>query len=437
LINLYHFSSPEEYRMRQWTLQDLFEIVEFFDGYNSSLQHEILEYMNRYHPPERFNWFLDRRRQALLQMNRLREMLTYSTQEFPNYVPSGELDISGECLKGFGIVFTAGGEGERLKTSLLEKGIPETDLENFTKATFGLPGFHKEFGTLHINLAMIASLCRSFNIDIPVVVTTGPKGSVTARVIPEIIHSHNNFELKHLITLPQDERLFLSNNERVVFKDTGGGSLKPLTHPDETGGPLMKLKQPGEGDTPSVLDWFASLGCCRTIAVQATALYHPALLPMMAASLGDNDCLGVGILRTSFPENDPYGTYVTLRTVDHACTVILEQDVRNVATRSLTDETGHFHLPFNTGFYAFTNSLLSENDLPDFATPPKALHPDLSRAPKIGYAAVDLIALAKHPVVLTTSQDLFRVLKKAEDLEQLSGLGRKFGLDATCGEIIP
>lgn len=423
--------------MHQWTLETLSNVTEFFDAFNDEQQRQILDEMNSHYPPHRFYYHLENRRRALMLMDRSRKMLSHARQQFPHIVKAEEVSSPDNSLKGFSVVFTAGGEGERLKTTLLEKGVPESKLRSFTKATFGLPGFFRDFGTLHINLSMISSLCRKLATDIPVVVTTGPAGSVTAEVIPWIIRKHDNFGLKHLRIIPQEERLFFSNSERIVFQETGNGSLFPITHPDETGGPLMKLKQPGDGTGPSILDWFASFGCSRTIAVQATALYHPVLLPLMASALGEHDCLGVGILRTAFPESDPYGTFVTLKDRDSVCTVILEQDVRNDVTRSLTDKTGRYYLPFNTGLYAFNNTLLSENDLPDFATPPKMLHPDLPRAPKIGYAAVDLITLAGDPVILTIVPELFGVLKNAGDLERLSTLGREFNLDAICAETVP
>ena len=197
----------------------------------------------------------------------------------------------------------------------------------------------------------------------------------------------------------------------------------------------MKLKQPGVlPGGASILNWLEELGCSKTIVVQATALYDKTVLPLMASALGSHDCLGVGILRDAFPATDPYGTFVSLKTDTGTVTVILEQDVRNDHTRSITDPTGRFFLPYNTGFYAFHNRLLCDNDLPDFATPPKKLRPDLPRAPKIGYAAIDVITLAKDPIILAIDPTLFGVLKNADDLELLAEMGSRFGLNRVCGE---
>jgi hypothetical protein len=281
---------------------------------------------------------------------------------------------------------------------------------------------------------MVASLCKQYGIDIPVVITTGPEGSTTANIIPDIVRQYNHFGLKNIKVLPQDERLFLSTNEKIVQIERDG-VIRPVTHPDETGGPIMKLKKKGTiSQNKSVLDWFTGLGCHSTLIVQATALYHKSLLPLMAASIGTHDCLGVGILRSEFPENDPYGTYVTLSGNNGKRTVILEQDVRNDITLTVKDSSNRFYLPFNTGFYAFNNNLLQENNLPDFATPPKEIHPDLPRTPKIGYAAIDLIALARNPLILAINSNMFGVLKSADDLERLAVLGKQFNLDRLCAD---
>ena len=173
-------------------------------------------------------------------------------------------------------------------------------------------------------------------------------------------------------------------------------------------------------------------GSTKTIVVQATALYDRSLIPAMAAALQTHDCLGVGILRSDFPPSDPYGTYVSITTDGVTSLQIIEQNVRNDVTRTVTNPSGRWHLPFNTGFYAFDNSLLEANGLPDFATPPKELRPGLPRSPKIGYAATDLIALARDPIILTIDPALFGVLKNADDLARLSTLGKTFGLDTLC-----
>ncbi|MBN1759122.1 MAG: hypothetical protein JW863_12430 [Chitinispirillaceae bacterium] len=413
--------------MPHWTIDTLSEKILDFGSLNDEQQQKVLALMNTTCPPSVYEKQCTMRRNALAHSNRIKELLASGRQDFPPFVTAGSLTANAEALSGFAIVFTAGGEGERLRLSLEQKGIPKSSLADFTKATFGLPGFPDATGTLSLNLRMVADLCAKTGIDIPVIVTTGPYGSVTARVIPELIQNSRNFGLKHLFIIEQDERYFLTNDEQIVLP-LNGTPLKPITHPDETGGPIMKLKSIDGITGLSVLDRLQKLGCTGTIIVQATALYDQSLLPLMATALGEHDCLGVGILRKDFPESDPYGTFVSITSGSTVTLQILEQDVRNDDTRTITDASHRWHLPFNTGFYAFRNRLLETNSLPDFATPPKELRPDLPRAPKIGYAATDLIALARNPVVLTIDPSLFGVLKNADDLEKLSAMGKKFGL---------
>jgi hypothetical protein len=421
--------------MSPWTLASLASIVEEFDTLPQERRKELLLLMNSRFPPALYEKHRARRRNALLQIGRTREALSHAIQLFPPFIPASGITADAAALRGHSVVFTAGGEGERLKTSLMQRGVSEKELHNFTKATYGLPGFPGGFGTLQINCAMVAALCRDSGIDIPVIITTGPEGSTTASVIPELITRHNNFGLKHLQVINQEERLFLNNDECIVLHEVDG-TLQPITHPDETGGPLMKLKQPGVlPGGASILEWLEGLGRGKTIVVQATALYDKTVLPLMASALGTHDCLGVGILRDAFPATDPYGTFVSLKTDTRTVTTILEQDIRDDRTRSITDPTGRFFPPYNTGFYAFHNRLLRDNDLPDFATPPKELRPDLPRAPKIGYAAIDVITLAKDPIILTIDPTLFGVLKNADDLERLAEMGRRFGLESVCGDV--
>ena len=107
---------------------------------------------------------------------------------------------------------------------------------------------------------------------------------------------------------------------------------------------------------------------------------------------------------------------MTLTRNDHDSTIILEQEVRNEETRQIKDNSGEYYLPFNTGFYAFDSELLKKSDLPDYATPPKEILPELPRSPKIGYAATDIFPLAGNPVILTVEPNMYRVLKTVEDL---------------------
>jgi hypothetical protein len=145
-----------------------------------------------------------------------------------------------------------------------------------------------------------------------------------------------------------------------------------------------------------------------------------------------HDGLGVGISRTDFPEQDPFGTFVQIEHNGTQKLIIVEQEVRNTATRSLKDVTKKMFLPYNTGFYAFDLTLLENHDLPDYATPPKEVLPGIPHAPKTGYAATDIIAFAHNPGVLTIPPESYHVIKNADDVIRLSTLGKRFGLQKTC-----
>lgn len=422
--------------MALWTISHLLKVIATPEIIPPDAMQHFLAYMNTHFPMKRVEEHRQKRRAALGAMDLMRKRVLDSRQQFPPLITHEQLTSSAASLQGFGIVFTAGGEGERLRLTLLKSGISESALRNFTKATFELPGFFRNFGTLQTNLAMVAHFCKSTGITIPVVITTGPANSTTARIIPEMLRTYHNFGLEQIRIIPQDERIHFTNDEKIAVT-TQNGQLRPVTHPDETGGPLMKLKQPLDVlGGQSALSWFASINCQKTIVVQATALYNQTLLPLMAAALGNHDCLGVGILRGSFPLNDPYGTFVTLDNATRQTTCIIEQDIRNDQTRILTDSTQTYYLPFNTGFYAFNNILLAERNLPDFATPPKEILPQLERAPKIGYAATDLLTIAEKPLILSIAPSMFGVLKTAGDLQNLALLGKQFGLDRLCSNAI-
>ena len=95
---------------------------------------------------------------------------------------------------------------------------------------------------------------------------------------------------------------------------------------------------------------------------------------------------------------------------------------------TLTNKEGAYYLPYNTGFYVFDISLIKENSLPDYATPPKEIVPEIEKSPKIGYAATDIISFANKPAVLTIPKDSFGVLKECEDLKKLAEIGKKYSL---------
>jgi hypothetical protein len=413
-----------------WTIDTLKQVTNNLHLFSDQQQKEFLELMNSKYPPDIYRLHLQKRRNALETINASRDTLNNATQLFPPFIKWTDIEDNPEALNGFALVFTAGGEGERLRLSLIEKGYDPSALNNFTKATFPLPEFYQDFGTLQTNLAMVSSFCKTSRIDIPVIVTTGPQGSITAKVIPEILREKNNFGLSNIRVIPQGERLHFTMDEKILCCENYG-RLFPLTQPDETGGPLMMLKQK-DNSGESTLDWLSKHNCSKLIVVQATALYDQRLLPIIANSLGNHDCLGIGILREDFPPKDPFGTFVTIMKENQKKLLILEQNVRNDATRSLKDSSGKYHLPFNTGFYAFKSELLTNNDLPDYATPPKETLPGYERSPKIGYAATDLLPLANDPIILAIEPQMFGVLKTADDLKLLGQLGKRFGLDKLC-----
>jgi hypothetical protein len=161
-------------------------------------------------------------------------------------------------------------------------------------------------------------------------------------------------------------------------------------------------------------------------------LYDPALIIALASALTSYDCIGAGILRTVFDAKDPFGTYVAIVNNTSEKLVIVEQEIRNEATLSLKDDTRKFYLPYNTGLYAFKSELLAKNDLPDYATPPKEILPNLPRSPKIGYAATDIFSLSDNAAVLAIPADSFAVIKNADDLPALTELGIRRGILDMC-----
>jgi hypothetical protein len=102
----------------------------------------------------------------------------------------------------------------------------------------------------------------------------------------------------------------------------------------------------------------------------------------------------------------------------------------------LKDPDERYFLPYNTGFYIFDSEVLRNNDLPDYATPPKEVLPELPRSPKVGYAATDILALTRRSAVLAIQPDSYGVIKNADDLERLADMAKRFGLDEICRHVI-
>jgi hypothetical protein len=404
-----------------WTINTLTDVVcnrELLQDSRVDAVGKFVDLMNSRFPPNVFSDQLNKRRSAIENAESSKKLLDGAKQSFPD-VLDGQSFTNGSFgdLAGCAIVFTAGGDGERLRLSLIERGAPEESLRDFTKATCPLKGFPNGFGALQINLSMVSSICREYGIDIPVIVTTGPSGSVTDRVIPEIIDKHNNFGLPNVQIIPQGERLHFTQDEKIAVRLTEG-NLLPIVQPDETGGPLMMLRER-----------LSSIRSEKLLIIQATAVYDPSMIKCIASAARGRDCAGVGIPRSRFDSNDPFGTFVAVEKEGGRRTVcIVEQGIRNDETRSITDPKTGAYLPFNTGLYAVDSKLLRDNELPDYATPPKEVLPGIHRSPKIGYAATDLLPLASNPVILTVSPDTYAVIKTADDLETLSEAADRFGL---------
>lgn len=407
--------------------------IHAFDELTPEQQERLIVALNTKFPPDYYFRQRDQRNRAISNARQAVSLFARSTLAYPALLQNRSPEPAAG-LSGCALIFTAGGEGERLRVSLRDKGIPESKLADFTKAAYPLPGWPGDFGALQINLALISHICTAHGLSVPVIITTGPAGSTTAKVIPRVLETHANFGLAHVKVIEQDERLHLTAHSKIAWHIADGRAL-PVTNPDETGGPIMKLKAREAATGRSTLHWLRELGCAKLIVLQATALYDPALIFSMAAAAQAHDGLGVGILRSSFPANDPFGTFALVKEQERDQLMIVEQDLRTPELMRLQDPTGTWFLPYNTGFYVFDADLLMQASLPDYATPPKEVIPGLPRAPKIGYAATDILPLAKNPAVLAIDQSRFAVIKKAEDLEALAALGKQFGLDRICAEV--
>jgi hypothetical protein len=416
--------------MEKWTTKSAEKSVHAFNQLTPELKHMFIEYCNTHFPPCIFNRNLECRKQALANVKKAKDALDGITQKFPPLVNFSGIAAIPENIRNTAVILTAGGEGERLRKSLMEKGASAEQLKNFTKATFPLPDFIDGFGALQANLCLLAHLSKRNGFDIPVVVTTGPEGSATADIIPEILEKHDMFGLKNVKIIKQEERIHFTADDKMAYKITDNRAY-PVTHPDETGGPLMSLKREKESGK-SVLSWIENLGCSGMLVLQGTGLYVPSVLFSMASALESYDCIGTGILRESFDQNDQFGTYVSIVNKTSEKVMIIEQGIRNSTTMAIKDQTGQYFLPYNTGLYAFKNEILKNSDLPDYATPPKEVLPGLPRSPKIGYAATDIFSLSEKTAVLNVPADFFAVIKNASDLKALSDLGKRTGIYDIC-----
>jgi len=421
--------------MDTWSHLLASERVNAFEELNANQQDFLIRLLNKRFPPSVYEENRNRLLQAKRNLIEAQQLLKGTSQEFPRCIDGTKVASKPDCLAGYGIVLTAGGEGERLRLSLQKKGSSMAASADFTKATFPLPGFFGDFGALQINLALVAEISTRFQVNIPVVITTGPEGSTTARVIADTIKQHTAFGMKNVKIICQGERLHLTADGQIAI-EIRDGMPYPMTNPDETGGPIMKLKAIEDNDEKSTLDWFAACGADKIIVLQGTAIYHPNLIPVMAEAARGYDGLGVGILRSRFDVDDPFGSFVVLKTAQKEQLVIIEQEMRNSQTYTLKDPNELYFLPYNTGFYVFDSEVLRINDLPDYATPPKEVLPELPRSPKVGYAATDILSLTRRPAVLAIQPDCYGVIKNADDLGRLADMAKGFGLDEVCRRVI-
>lgn len=419
--------------MEVWTEALAQEYVYNFNALSAAQKKSLLDELNRRFPPKVYREHRARQQAAIKNAEEGKKILEGAQQRFPRTIRAADLSATPAGLAGYAIVLTAGGDGERLRASLRKRGVKDSELKDFTKATFQLPGFPQGCGSLQATLAVIADLCRLGSLDVPVIVTTGPASSQNARVVSAAIAARKNIGLRHLHTLAQDERLHLMLDGKIVCS-VDGGAVRPMTNPDETGGPFMKLAKPGFSGKTSALEWLSSLGCKKIIALQATVLCNPAVILAMAAAGKQHDCVGVGILRERFDKTDPFGAFVSLVRNGKESLVIVEQGIRNEATMGIRDE-GKYYLPFNTGLYVFDITLLAKSGLPDYATPPKEILPGLPRSPKTGYAATDIMACAKQGAVLAIEPGSYAAIKSADDLDGLFALAKRYGILDLCEKV--
>jgi hypothetical protein len=414
--------------MNRWTHTTAAPCIEGFDRLDTAQRDALLAYLNRYYPPAVYERHRSARANAQRRAEALRREVATASAQYPPFIDKEQIHADADALSGCAVVITAGGDGERLKQSLVARGTPAEALTDYTKATFPLPGLPAASSTLELTLGMIADISRRSGIDIPVIVSTGPRGSTTARIIPHRIAAHDAFGLCDCTVIAQHARLHLTTDDKIAVHTTPQGP-RPVTHPDETGGPLMRLKEPaGEDQTRSILTRLHERGITRLLIVQGTALYEPTLLYTLAHISRDHDAVGVGIRSRHKADIASLGTFVSLYKDGTHLLRILDPHHRDDTIDSLTDPTGTWYLPCNTGLYACHIDTLAHGALPDFCTSDKEILPHLPRAPKAGYAATDLMRLAHTPVVFVTEPESFAVIKTVEDLPRVAAAARRFAL---------
>lgn len=217
--------------MDLWTNSDAEKCINDYAALNTYQKKHLCDFLNKKFPPSVYYRHVSWRRKALVNAEEAKNILARADQRYPRLFKSGEIPGLPADLAGYAIILTAGGDGVRLRTSLREQGVDEESLHDFIKATYQIAGLPREFGSLHANLAVIADLCGQAGFQVPVIITTGPEGSVTSRVIPEEVAKHNSFGMSYVRTLCQGERLHLTVDEKIVYV-IADGLPWPVTHPD-------------------------------------------------------------------------------------------------------------------------------------------------------------------------------------------------------------
>jgi len=411
--------------MELWNKDTASKYVFEFNKYTNEFKEKIIDKLNSSFSLKVYYENRKRQLNAIKNSEKTKKMLLNVKQKYPPVLDFSQISKDMSNLSDCAFILTAGGEGERFRESLIRKGFINKDYNNFTKATFPVPNFPKNYGTLQINLLLIKYFCEKSRLNIPVIVTTGPALSKNSQIIKKVIEENDYFKLDNLKLLEQNQRLHLTCDGKIVFK-IENNNVYPVTNPDETGGPFIKLKEKMSFQDKSYLEWLKSLRCKKVIALQATAIYDPQIILAMASVSENYDCIGVGVLRTNFKQNDPFGSFVSIVKRKKEKIFIVEQDIRNNITMELKDSSNKFYLPYNTGFYVFDIDFLLKKDLPDYATPPKEILPNIPKSPKIGYAATDYMPLAEKGAVLAIPHDSYSVIKNAEDLYNIWQIAKKY-----------
>ncbi len=414
--------------MSNWTKELFFTHMESPERFSENEIAILLEYLNENCPLNSFLRELEERKIALKNMEETTRLLENATQKFPKAYDFSEIVFDENSLKKVAFFFTAGGEGQRLAQSLNKNDI--NFLENFTKATIEIKDFPEKFGTLMINLSIVKSLSDTYKIDFPVIISLGPKGSTTSKVIPKEIDSFNNFGLKNIHYILQGERLHLSNEEKISL-EIKNGEIKLAKNPDESGGPLKAFY-----DNKELIKNLEEKGVSKILIIQGTGIFNPDILKNTASIKANHDCYILGLPRQKFEKSDQLGTIELIEKNGTKTLRILEAHSINDTTREIQNAEKTKFLPANTGMFLFDLALFSKKlPISFYATAPKEISFSKKIAPKIGYSATDFTVFAENPAVIIISSGDFAVLKNVENMEDLSALGKKFGLIKLCEKI--